>query len=400
MKVTEIEIFDCKVNRKDPTMAAFNPVLIRVNTDEGISGIGEAGLAYGAGSNAAVGMIKDLAQFVIGQDPIKIEALWESLFRNTFWGMGGGPVMYAGFSAIDIACWDIRGKVLGVPVYQILGGRCRDSQRTYASQIQFDWAPQFKALRKPQEYAEAALKAVADGYDCIKVDPIMIAEDESVPPGQSPNQRFYGLLLRQDVDMACSRVAAIREAVGPAVDIIIEIHSFLGTNSAVQLGRQLEKYNIFYYEEPVHPMNPDKMALIARSVKMPIATGERSYTRWGYREMFEKQALAVIQPDLCLCGGITEGKKICDHANIYDTTVQVHVCGGPVSKAAALQLEAVIPNFVIHEHHTYSLKECVVELCKYDYQPQKGQYFTPDLPGLGQELNDDVVKKYLVETLK
>jgi len=399
LKITSIEVFDCKVNKKDPTMAAFNPVLIRVNTDEGISGVGEAGLAYGCGSNAAIGMIKDLAPLVLGKDPMKVEALWESLFRDTFWGMSGGPIMYSGFSAIDIACWDIRGKVLNAPLYQLLGGKTRDSLRVYASQIQFDWAPKFKALRRPEEYAEAALKAVSEGYDAVKVDPLMIDKDESVLPGRSPKQSYYGLLRREELDMGYQRVKAIREAVGPEVDIIVEIHSFLGTNSAIQFGRLLEDMNVFYYEEPVHPMNADNMALIARSVKIPIATGERSYTRWGFREMFEKQALAVIQPDLCLCGGITEGKKICDMANVYDTTVQIHVCGGPVSKAAGLHVEAVIPNFIIHEHHTYALKECNVELCKYDYQPTKGQYGIPDLPGLGQELNDDVVKNYRVEII-
>jgi L-alanine-DL-glutamate epimerase-like enolase superfamily enzyme len=400
VKITEIEIFNCNINKRDPTMAAFNPVLIRVNTDEGVSGVGEAGLAYGAGSNAAVGMIKDLAKYVIGRDPMKIEAIWEHLFRSSVWGMGGGPITYAGFSAIDIACWDIRGKALGVPVYQLLGGRSRDSQRTYASQIQFDWDSRFKPLRRPEEYAEAALKALADGYDCVKVDPIMIAPAGDVPPGHSPNQRFYGLLLKADLDSARNRIAAIREAVGDAMDIIVEIHAFLGVNSAIQLGRALEEFNIFFYEEPVHPLNPSNMALVARNVRIPVATGERSYTRWGYREMLEKQALAVVQPDLCLCGGITEGKKICDHANIYDATVQIHVCGGPVSKAAALQIEAVIPNFVIHEHHTYALKECNIELCTNNYQPVKGRYTTPDLPGIGQELNDDVVGDYRVEVLK
>ena len=399
MKITSIEIFDCKVNKKDPTMASFNPVLIRVNTDEGISGVGEAGLAYGCGSNAAVGMIKDLAPLVIGKDPMKVEAIWESLFRDTFWGMSGGPIIYSGFSAIDIACWDIRGKALNAPVYQLLGGRMKDSLRVYASQVQFDWAPKFKALRQPGEYAEAALKAVAEGYDAVKVDPLMIDKDESVLPGRSPKQSFYGLLRKEELDMGYQRVKAIREAVGPDVDIIVEIHSFLGTNSAIQFGRLLEDLNVFYYEEPVHPMNADNMALIARSVKIPVATGERSYTRWGFREMFEKQALAVIQPDLCLCGGITEGKKICDMANVYDTTVQIHVCGGPVSKAAALQIETVIPNFIIHEHHTYALKECNVELCKYDYQPVKGQYAAPNLPGIGQELNDAVVKNYKVDII-
>lgn len=119
----------------------------------------------------------------------------------------------------------------------------------------------------------------------------------------------------------------MREAMGDDADIIVEIHSLLGTNSAIQFAKAIEKYRIFLYEEPIHPLNSDNMQKVSRSTTIPIATGERSYTRWGYRELLEKQSIAVAQPDLCLCGGITEGKKICDYANIYDTTVQVHVCG-------------------------------------------------------------------------
>jgi L-alanine-DL-glutamate epimerase-like enolase superfamily enzyme len=200
--------------------------------------------------------------------------------------------------------------------------------------------------------------------------------------------------------MGEERIAAMREAVGPDVDIICEIHSFLGTNAAIQFAQMIEKYNIFYYEEPVHPMNADNMAKVARNTSIPLSTGERSYTRWGYREMLEKQALAVVQPDLCLAGGITEGKKIADYANLYDATVQVHVCGGPVSTAAALQLEAIIPNFIIHEHHTWAIKQGIRELYTNDYQPVGGKYKVPDLPGLGQELNEEVVRGYHLATLK
>jgi len=400
MKISSVEIFDCEVNRKDPTMASFNPVLIRINTDEGISGIGEVGLAYGSASKASVGIIRDLGKLIIGRDPTKIEALWEFLFRGTFWGMGGGPVFYGGMSAIDIACWDILGKSMGEPIYKLIGGKTKDSLRTYASQLQFDWGVHYQVLTEPEQYAEAARRAVAEGYDCIKVDPMMIDRDGNRPNASPTSWNMYGLLADDQIKMASDRVAAMREAVGPKVDIIIEIHSYLGVNSAIQLGRVLEQYNILYYEEPVYPMNVKNMALVARSVKMPIASGERIYTRWGYRPFLESQALAVIQPDLCLAGGITEGKKICDYANIYDTTVQIHVCGAPVSTAAALQIEAVIPNFIIHEHHTYALKPEIRELCVNDYQPVDGKYHTPDLPGLGQSLNNDVVKDYLAYTVK
>ncbi len=139
MKITSVEIFDCELKKRDQTMASYNPVLIRVNTDAGISGVGEVGLAYGAGAKSGVGIIRDLAPLIIGEDPLNIEKIWEFLFRKTFWGMGGGNVFYAGMSAIDIALWDIKGKYLNVPVYQLLGGKTNDKLRTYASQLQFGW---------------------------------------------------------------------------------------------------------------------------------------------------------------------------------------------------------------------------------------------------------------------
>jgi L-alanine-DL-glutamate epimerase-like enolase superfamily enzyme len=400
MKITKVEIFDCEVNRKDPSMASFNPILCRIHTDEGVTGIGEAGLAYGAGAKAAVGMLRDLAPRIIGLDPMKSEAIWEMLFRTTFWGMSGGPVFYSGMSAIDIALWDIKGKVLNAPIHQLLGGKTNDNLRTYASQLQFGWDKQFHAYTDPKDYARSARVAVDEGFDAIKVDPIMFDRHGNSLTLNGKGNSYFGIMTWDQVQMGRDRLVAMREEIGPNVDIILEIHSLFGTNAAIQFARAIEDLNIFYYEEPVHPMNTDNFAKVARNVNMPVATGERSYTRWGYRELFEKQALAVIQPDLCLVGGITEGKKICDYANIYDATVQVHVCGGPVSTAAALQVEAVAPNFIIHEHHTYALKECIIELCTNDYQPQNGRFAVPDLPGLGQELNDKVVKDYLAYTIQ
>jgi len=213
-------------------------------------------------------------------------------------------------------------------------------------------------------------------------------------------QERFGIMRHDDLQMGVERIAAIREAVGPDVDIICEIHSLLGTNSAIQFAKAIEKYNIFYYEEPTNPLNPKAMTKISQNTIIPVSTGERSYTRWGYRELLESQALAVVQPDLCLVGGITEGKKICDYANLYDATVQIHVCGGPVSTAAALHIEAVIPNFIIHEHHTFALKKCVRDLCTNDYQPKNGRFEVPDAPGLGQELNEEVCKEYLAYTFE
>lgn len=397
MKIASVDVLQVGLGSSSIKGGIWDPVVVRINTDEGISGYGEVGLTYGYGSTAGFGMVKDLARMIIGLDPMKNEMIWEKLFRNTFWGMSGGTVVFGGMSGIDIALWDIRGKALNVPVYQLLGGKTRDKLRAYASQIQFDWGQDSRALVEPEEYAVAALKAVKEGYDCVKVDPVGY---NMKGVWMSADWNLRGVLRDQILKTGVARIKAIREAVGPSVDIIIELHALTDTNTAIQLGRELEQFKCFYYEEPVHPLNVESMVEIARNVKIPIASGERITSRWGYREFLEKRALHVIQPDLGLVGGFTEGKKICDMGNIYDAAVQVHVCGGPLATAAALQLEAVIPNFLIHEHHAAALREDNIRMCKYDYQPEAGYISVPDLPGIGQELSDEAIEKSAIVTVK
>ncbi|MBI5440849.1 MAG: mandelate racemase/muconate lactonizing enzyme family protein [Deltaproteobacteria bacterium] len=382
MRITSVDIYQLGQPR-DRRTKPFNPVVVRLNTDEGISGFGEVGLAYGAGSSAGFGMLKDLAHSVLDADPWNVEALWEKLFRKTFWGMGGGPVVYGGMSGIDMACWDLKGKAAGLPVYRLLGGQTRDRVRTYASQIQFDWGPEHKYYTEPEQYADAARKAVAEGYDCVKVDPVGMT-----PEGVWGGANLEGILTARQLRLFRRRVEAIREAVGPDVDIILEAHSYLGPTSAVQFAEAVEDLHCMFYEEPIHPLNVEAMAQVAARVKIPVAGGERIYTRWGYRPFFEKQALAVIQPDLGLVGGFTEGKKICDMANAYHVSVQCHVAGGPIATAAALQLEAVIPNFLIHELHAVALQDEVRATCVHDHMPRDGYFHVPDLPGIGQELSE------------
>ncbi len=400
MKISSIEIFDCRVSKVDPSLHYFNPVLVRINTDQGISGIGEAGISYATGASGAIGVLRDLAPMLIGRNPMNVEAIWEFMFRGTFWAMGGGPIFYSAMSAIDIALWDIRGKALNAPIYQLLGGKTNDSLRAYAGQLQFGWGKKQTALLQLDEYREAAQAALDEGYDCVKVDPIQFYGPTAQENGMTkPKQSFFGLLTAKEMRVMYDRLKVVRDTVGPDVDIILEAHSLLGTNSAIQLGRMVEELNIFYYEEPIHPMNCENMQLVARKLNIPLASGERIYTRWGYRPFFEKQALAVIQPDLCTCGGITEGKKICDMANVYDVAAQIHVCGTPVTTAAALQLEAVIPNFIIHEQNTVARKKAMTDMCIYDYQPVKGRFSIPDLPGLGQSFRDEVMGGYLAYTV-
>ena len=383
-------------------------VTVKVNTDEGISGFGEAGLAYGKCSEAAFGQCQDFAKMVIGMDPFNTEAIWEHLHRHTFWGMGGGVVVTSAMAAIDTACWDIKGKALGLPVYKLLGGKTNGKLRAYASQLQFGWRSSIQAndslglLYDPEDYYKVVKDAVADGYDAVKIDPVFAPLEPRPFPEIMATQgnQIRGCYREHDLKRSVERIAAAREAGGPDMDIIVEIHSLLDANTAAILGKELEPYRIMYYEEPTMPCNPGVFKHIKERCSLPLATGERSYTRWGFRQFFEDRTLDVIQPDLCNTGGITETKKICDMAQVYDVGVQIHVCGGPIATAAALQVETVIPNFVIHEEHNANLLTKFKNAGKYFYEPKNGFYEVPELPGIGQEMSEQAMataRKVVIE---
>ena len=380
MKITKVDVM--QVN--DPGVhMGWRPVICRIYTDEGIYGDGEAALAYGVAAPAAFGMVQDLAKLIIGMDPLKNEVIWDKLYKETFWGQNGGPVVFAGISALDIALWDIKGKYFNVPLHVLLGGKKRDKLRCYASQLMLGWQDGYEQQTTTEGFVNASKKAVSEGYDAVKIDFFILDKDGTPFTTEDRN----GLLKPYYIDLLEERVAAVREGIGPGVDIIIENHSLLDANSAVQFGRRAEKYNIFYFEEPNTP-TPKMTKYICDKINIPIASGERIYSRWQYAQYYENSSLQIIQPDLGNCGGLTEGKKICDMAYVYDVGVQAHVCASPLSTAVSLHLEAVIPNFVIHEHHVVNLAEYNKKLCIHDYQPVNGEYSIPDLPGIGNEFSE------------
>lgn len=380
MKITKVDVLHLKTGLKD---GHWRPIVCRIYTDEGIYGDGEAALAYGEAQFAAFGMLQNFAKLIIGMDPLNHEIIWDKLYRSTFWGQNGGPVIFSGISAIDIALWDIKGKYYNAPLYQLLGGKRRSRLRTYASQLQFGWGEDIVPQLSPQDYAREARKAVAEGYDAIKIDFFTFTPEG----GKYGDEDRLGLLSPAYVNVIEARIKAVREAIGPDVDIIMENHSFTDALSSSQLGNALKKYGIFYYEEPTTP-TPRLSKFVHEETGLPIANGERIYTRWQFIEYFLENAIQVIQPDIGTCGGITETKKVCDMAYTFDVGVQIHACGSPLSTAAALHIECAIPNFIIHEHHTYARTGYNRELCIYDYQPAEGKFEIPDLPGLGNELSE------------
>ena len=383
MKITQVEVFHVHLRKN----SGQRPILVRIDTDEGIFGVGEAGMAYGVGGSAAAGMIKDLSRLILGLDPFNTEFIWEKFFKKTFWGQGGGTVVFSGMSALDTALWDIKGKALGLPLYKLLGGKCRNDLRVYASQIQFGWGLERKPKGLKEEYAEEALKAVAQGYDAIKVDVLALNRK-----GTNENVHLEGPLPNSVIQIGVERVKAIREAVGPDVDIIIENHANTDMVSAIQFAKAIEEYNIFFYEEINTPLNPKLLQKAKEKINIPIASGERIYTRWGYLPFFADRSIDIIQPDIGSCGGFSEFKKIADIAHAYEVTVQAHVAGTGVAEAAALHAETAIPNFCIHEHHQKTLLPEYVELCVHNYQPVNGRYTVPELPGIGQDFTEKVFK--------
>lgn len=391
MKITKVDVL-----RAYPNENSWHPVLIRVHTDEGIYGDGEVALGYGNASKAAFSMVEEMAGKIIGMNPLQHEVIWQKLYREAcFWGINGGPIVFGGISAIDIALWDIKGKVYQSPLHELLGGKQRSTLRAYASQLQNGQGVGRRNACTPEDYAREALLAVEQGFDAIKIDYLMYREDGT----RYPDTEQTGLLDPERMELLETRIAATRQAVGPKVDIILENHCYTDAQGAVQMGNMAKKYRIFYYEEPTTP-HADLLSYVHRETGLPVASGERIYTRWQYNKCLQQEAIQVIQPDLGTCGGITEVKKICDLAYIYESTVQIHCCGTPIVTSASLQFEGAIPNFTIHEHNVNCMLPNLVNLAVRNEEPVNGKFIVSDLPGIGNEISEEAYRCSHVVTVQ
>jgi galactonate dehydratase len=390
MRVVSAKIIDVDI-RKDYRMVlrpgeqkTTDIYIVKLETDEGIYGVGEMALAYAFGGKGCVAAAGEFIEnFVLNADPFEIELIWNRMYRNSFWAQGGGPIVFAAVSAIDEALWDIKGKALKVSVAELLGGM-------YHKQLRFYCNGWYRNIVEPEEYGQAAAKCLEEhGYRALKFDPFAVH--------LSGEYRFPDRVVedRQWLKTAVERVAAVRAAVGDEVDIMIEIHGNLGVMEAVRFGQMIEEYAPYFYEEPVEPGNVDAMQKVADKVNIPIAAGERLYTRYGFRDYIERQVLDVIQPDIGLCGGLTEARKICSYADTYHITCQPHNCGGPISTAVAVQLDASLPNFLIQECFPFA-KDCRYDIVKnpLEHQIRNGVLQIPHAAGLGVELNEDCLRRF------
>jgi mandelate racemase len=397
MNLTSVDIL---VLKNEPA-STRKPVICRVNTDEGIYGYGESGVVVGCGMTSVIDALKDLSRLILGMDPMHHEVIWEKLRRGSYWGVSHNIMITAAISAIDIALWDIKGKACNMPVYKLLGGKHREKLRAYASQVHFGWgidrsAPDCPKTASPEWFFQASKNAVSEGYDAIKTGIIFHDRDGE----RMSYLNMNGRLPRSIIRLAEERLAATREAIGPDADIIIENHSLSDGTSCVQIAKMAEKYNIMYIEEATAPLYPEVMRRLSQQSPIPLATGERTYNRWGFLPFLENGSLAVLQPDIGTCGGITEAKKICDMAQVYDVSVQLHLPMTMINYAASLHLEAAIPNFLIHEHHIESARPGNIEMCVHDYSPIAGFVSPPELPGIGQELSESAIAGAAIETIR
>lgn len=365
MKITSVE---CYLG----TGAIGGFVTMKINTDSGIYGWGEAGLAYGKSAEAAFGQCQDFGKLILGMDPFNTEEIWEHLHRHTFWGMGGGVVITSAMAAIDIACWDIKGKALGVPVYQLLGGKTREKVRCYASVM--------KHTPDLEETVDQYRELQSMGFNAAKI--FINGPQKSQSQGFD---EFYSGRLEDELE----KVRRVREAVGPRFDLILENHRGMTAAEAMTFGQEVAKYRPMVFEDPVTPDNIDTMAMIASRIHVPIATGERFINIKEFEMLIRRDAAAYVRPDVCAVGGITASKKIAAIAEASDVQIIPHNPLGPVSTAACLQICASIPNLGIQELPGFCINGIEDAMVKEPLKFEDGFMMIPEAPGIGVELSDD-----------
>lgn len=372
MKITAIETYVCNARMR-------NWIFVKVVTDQpGLWGWGEATLEWH--TRSVVGAIEDISQLLIGEDPRRIEYLWQMMYRQHFWH-GNGIVRGTAISGIDIALWDILGKIHGVPCHELMGGRVRDYIRLYCH-LGGGKMEDFYETRPDdaKRFGELAARAVADGFTAFK----SMAVPETMPlEGLAP------------VHYAEANVSAMREAVGSSVDIMVDCHARPSPRMGMQFAKALESYGLYFFEEPCWPETLEDIALIQRSVSTPIASGERLVTIHAFRELFERRAVSVIQPDITHCGGLSEARRIAAMAEAYRIAVAPHNPQGPVSTAASIEFGFATPSYVICEsvHNDVPWRADVVSE-GFTVQ-EKGRIVLPNTrPGLGIEINEAEVKKH------
>jgi len=380
LKVVELKTM--VVENEEPYIGGRWLLFLELITDEGISGLGEriTGGSYSHDLGALqsqVKLIEELVgQYVIGEDPTRIERIWDRMYasRHDF----RHPSLYATpvISAIDMALWDIVGKAANQPIYNLLGGMYHEKLRAYA------YMPSGDYRANPELAGEVAIQLLEEGNSACKLDPFM-------PMYPIPRD-----IPIWEIEEAAKIFQSIRNAVGNKLEVGIGTHGQLSTFSAIRVADYLEPYHPYWFEEPVPPENIDEMARVAAHTSIPIATGERLVTKYEFSQVLEKQAAQIIQLDVGQCGGITEAKKIASIAEAHYAMIAPHMYCGPIAAASAIQIDTCSPNFLIQEANQGPLHKIIF---KEPLVFEKGYIIPPTGPGLGIEFDEDVLKAHLIE---
>ena len=375
MKITAIETLVCHAKMR-------NWIFVKVVTDQpGLWGWGEATLEWH--TRSVTGAIEDISQLLVGEDPRRIEHLWQMMYRQHFWH-GDNIVRGTAMSGIDIALWDILGKIHGVPCHQLWGGQVRDYIRLYCHLGGGKMEDFYQT--KPDDakrFGELAQQAVEEGFTAFK----SMAVPETMP--------LEGL---RPIRYAEACVQTMREAVGDDIDIMVDCHARPSPRMGMQFAKALEPYGLYFFEEPCWPETIEDIALIQRAVKTPIASGERLVGIHAFREMFEKRAVSVVQPDITHCGGLSEVRRIAAMAEAYRIAIAPHNPQGPVSTAASIEFGFATPSYIICEnvHNDVPWRTDVVS--EGFTVEKKGRLVRPNnKPGLGIEINEKELKKHPFE---
>ncbi len=362
MKITKLETFHVKPRW----------LFLKISTDEGVVGFGEP-VIEGKSKLVEVA-VHNLGKMIIGKNPFEIERLWQLMYRGSFYR--GGPIMVSAISGIEQALWDIKGKYYKMPVYEMLGGKVRDKIRMYPH-IDGEYPA---GETTTERFVACALKRKSEGFDFLKLG--------------LPDRPTDFLESPKGLNEFVEKFRKVREAVGDDMDIAIDCHGRMSTAMAIRFCKAMEPYNPVFIEEPVLPENVDALVKVKEATSIPIAAGERLYTKWAFREIIEKQAVAIVQPDCCHAGGILEVRKIATMAEVYYTGVAPHNPLGPISLAACLQVAACTPNFVIQEFPCMDNGwDRGVKYLKKHFEVKNGFIEVPDGYGLGIEVDEDSLKE-------
>jgi 2-dehydro-3-deoxyphosphogalactonate aldolase len=390
MKVTGVQTYSVKV--PPPHKGGREWYFLKLETDQGVHGWGEMALLsanFGKSRSLEHEAQEITRDFVVGQDPRRREWIWRRMYQTLFCHHADLTRSVI-LSAVDMALWDIFGKLHDVPVYQLLGGVYRDRVRSYS--YIYDEPTKDTAASSlwldPVHTAERAAAMADQGFTGLKLDPVPqknLRGDPATP---------WHLTLGE-LDTAEETIRRIRDAVGSKCDILIGTHGQITAAAAIRLAKRLEPYDPLWLEEPVPPENATEMAKVAQGTSIPIATGERLTTVWDFQRVFDAGAVAIAQPDLCCCGGITEFRKIAGMAQAYYVDMAPHLWGGPVLTAASIQVDVCTPNFLIQESIEQS-HGFFDELVVTPFQWEDGDLIPSDAPGLGVELNEEALAKHAI----